>query len=465
MGSIPKFIMRTFLFRIVMILLSVQDVFCQCEPGISINTTHSWNKGYIAKLILDQAWLAQYTSDWKLTIIFCNRVQEFKVWSADIVSPPTNTNYVNNVLSVDITNKCWNSILYTCQNMEVVFLVRYPEAVEDEFSNDYNIVTVTETVTYKDGSTGITTYCPVMKGDMLCMANETTPWTSILSSTPTPTTTTSTTTTSTSTTTTTTTTTFFQNARLKIVVRDSQQNDPVRGVFANISLEQQQVAENAEFSSKGIYFQTVDSNGVYDVTLSADGFINKTFTVEVNCTMSNCVMEKRVILSPVLQPGQTRLILSWETSQPEDLDLYVVGVKKSDNSICKIWYDDIQGCPSSIQDRDNAAGGLNGPETVTLEDSAINSQYTYMIAVEDFNFPDNGAELLTSGASITLTNELDTVEHRMTGNTMALPEDYYLFGCVDVQNNGEFIFTPAPNGTFFNGEEDSEWVSLYNNIC
>ena len=143
----------------------------------------------------------------------------------------------------------------------------------------------------------------------------------------------------------------------------------------------------------------------------------------------------------------------------------MVGVKKSDNSICKIWYDDIQGCPSSIQDRDNAAGGLNGPETVTLQESATNSQFTYMIAFEDFNFPNNGPELLTSGASITLTNELDTVEQKMLGSSMALPEDYYLFGCVDVQINGEFIFTPAPDGTFFNGEEDSEWLSLYNNIC
>ena len=41
---------------------------------------------------------------------------------------------------------------------------RYPDVVDDEFANDYNIVTVTETVTYKDGSTGTSTYCHVLKG-------------------------------------------------------------------------------------------------------------------------------------------------------------------------------------------------------------------------------------------------------------------------------------------------------------
>merc|ERR1719450_1850897 len=166
--------MRTLLVKIVLSLLSVKDVLCQCDSGILINKTHTWNKGYIATLSLDQAWLSLYTTDWTLSITFCNMIEEFKVWSADIVSPPTTTNYVTNLLSVDITNKCWNSILYTCQNQEVVFLVRYPSSVSDGFTADYDIVSVTESVTYKDGSTGSNTYCPEMKGNMFCMINGTT---------------------------------------------------------------------------------------------------------------------------------------------------------------------------------------------------------------------------------------------------------------------------------------------------
>ena len=128
-----------------------QECATQCDSGIFINKTHSWSKGYIGKLYLDQAWLAQYTADWKLSITFCNEVKEFKVhdkiintlldillpevWSADIIIPVTNKKYVNNVSSVDISNMCWNYIFYACQNHEISFLVRC--VLSSEFSQIY----------------------------------------------------------------------------------------------------------------------------------------------------------------------------------------------------------------------------------------------------------------------------------------------------------------------------------------
>ena len=236
-------------------------------------------------------------------------------------------------------------------------------------------------------------------------------------------------------------------------------------MFGNFSFGPVEVAQNASFSSKGTYFLTVDSNGLYKVTIEADGFITKSFDVFVNCTSSNCVVEKRVILSPHLQPGQTRLILSWEVAKPSDIDLHVMSIKKSDKSLCRTWYDNTLGCPSTTQDRDNAEGGTNGPETVTLQDSAINSLYTYLIAIEDFEFENNGLALLSSGAGISLTNEMNTVEHKMVATGVNMTNDYYLFGCVDVQENGEFTYTPAPDGTFFNGEEDSDWLAMYTAHC
>ena len=36
-------------------------------------------QGYVAKLYLDQSWLAQETADWKVAITFANEVHEFKV--------------------------------------------------------------------------------------------------------------------------------------------------------------------------------------------------------------------------------------------------------------------------------------------------------------------------------------------------------------------------------------------------
>ena len=100
-----------------------------------------------------------------------------QVWSADIVNPATKKKYVNNVTSVDITNVCWNSILYTCQCHEVSFLVRSVQTVwfhelnlNSRFldgcshTSDYDIITVTQSVTYIDGSSGYHTYCNHMTG-------------------------------------------------------------------------------------------------------------------------------------------------------------------------------------------------------------------------------------------------------------------------------------------------------------
>ena len=61
-----------------------------------------------------------------------HKIQEFlyfilQVWSADIIKPVTNNNYVNNVEIVDVANKCWNYALYSCQDLDVSFLVRYKE--------------------------------------------------------------------------------------------------------------------------------------------------------------------------------------------------------------------------------------------------------------------------------------------------------------------------------------------------
>ena len=112
----------------------------------------------------------------------------------------------------------------------------------------------------------------------------------------------------------------------------------------------------------------------------------------VHCTASNCIVEKRVIPSPILQHGQTRLIMSWEETEPEDLDLYVMAIEKSTDSFCLTNYDNKLGCNSISQDRDNANGGLNGPETVSFLDSTVNKLWTYLVGVEDFDFSDTGEE-------------------------------------------------------------------------
>ena len=42
---------------------------------------------------------------------------------------------------------------------------------------------------------------------------------------------------------------------------------------------------------------------------------------------------------------------------------------------------------------------------------------------------------------------------------------FYFFGCIDVQANGEYIYTPAPAGTFFNGQENGQWLTMMAEHC
>jgi len=142
-----------------------------CNSGIYVQKTHPWNKGYVAKLYLDQSWLTYPTSDWMLNITFKNEVDEFKVWDADIINPMTSKDYVYNVTMVDVINKCWNPILYPCQYLELPFLVRFKET--SVTTTDYDVTAVSETVTYNDETTGTEIYCTPMEGQPTAKAGTT----------------------------------------------------------------------------------------------------------------------------------------------------------------------------------------------------------------------------------------------------------------------------------------------------
>ena len=42
---------------------------------------------------------------------------------------------------------------------------------------------------------------------------------------------------------------------------------------------------------------------------------------------------------------------------------------------------------------------------------------------------------------------------------------FYLFGCVAVTSAGDFTFLPAPNGTWFDGWNSSQWINMLNVHC
>ena len=186
--------------------------------------------------------------------------------------------------------------------------------------------------------------------------------------------------------------------------------------------------------------------------------------MNIACTSASCDNEKLVVMSPTLPPGQTRIMMSWG-EKPNDVDTHVMAIKKSDNSMCKTWYNNKNGCASISQDLDNTRGGLNGAETITLLDNNVNNGYTYLIAIEDYRFENNGEDFLNSGAGISITNGLQTVERDMEATTIERATEFYLFGCLDVSTDGHFTFTPAPAGTFFNGGSTDQWLAMKTAHC
>merc|ERR1711953_558879 len=394
-GEMEVFIFFSLLFSSLTVTISS----AQCLGGMTVEKTHTWEKGFIGKLILDQSWLSKPTEDWLLELGFCSEVEEFKIWSATIVSPASQGNLVKNVEAVNITNVCWNGILYSCQSYEISFLVRFP------------------------------------------------------------------------TTSTTTTTTFYSNVGLKIYARDSVNNDPVRQAVANVSFIQDNgqlvpVAISIELNSKGFYtIQPIPSGGNYQVCIYKEGFEDKNTTIFVDATMDNEIVSKFIIMNPDIAPGETNIQMTWETNPPQDMDLFVAAIRNSDDDFCLISFDNTN-CESASKIRDNADGGSNGPETVLLTDPAVNSQFTYVLGVNDFDFGNSGEDLEMSMAFITVINNVRSFEFpKLSVDTFNMTHHYYFFGCITVDNSGEFTTNQAPTGVIFNGDDTSQWLQLKDDYC
>ena len=84
---------------------------------------------------------------------------------------------------------------------------------------------------------------------------------------------------------------------MKLIARDSTNNDPVAQAMANVSLIKNSgdmpVATNLILNTKG--FNSVlelPANGNYRISLQKDGFIDKVTIVEINATSDNQIIEK-----------------------------------------------------------------------------------------------------------------------------------------------------------------------------
>ena len=78
-----------------------------------------------------------------------------------------------------------------------------------------------------------------------------------------------------------------------------------------------------------------------------------------------------------------------------------------------------------------------------------------------------GASLLNSGAGMTITNGVQSVQQDMEATDIGQADGKFdLFGCLDVQTDGQFTFTHStPNKMFFNGNNDDEWNEMKMSYC
>lgn len=121
------------------------------EKCYELNLTHFWSKGYTGLINLQTD---QLTTSWNLSITFSDGIESFKTWKGDIIEDGN---------SYNITNKCYNGILYTSQCLAIDYIVRHgykdPPTVTQITFNDQILDTCTQALTCEVANSSETTAC------------------------------------------------------------------------------------------------------------------------------------------------------------------------------------------------------------------------------------------------------------------------------------------------------------------
>lgn len=122
----------------------------------------------------------------------------------------------------------------------------------------------------------------------------------------------------------------------------------------------------------GSYLVSGLQPGLYTVVVSCSGYIEADADIR---TEENTSAEQDIILSPELQAGEIRIVLSWNES-PNDLDSHLTGTTSSGEAVHVYYYDPSSRDGTSISlDYDVTTG--YGPETTTIVDTG--GSYTFWV--------------------------------------------------------------------------------------
>ncbi len=132
--------------------------------------------------------------------------------------------------------------------------------------------------------------------------------------------------------------------------------------------------------------------GEYIINVSAEGYIEENFEIDVNSWENNSGRE--IPISPELKAGEIRIVLTWNDT-PRDLDSYLEGVSSTGSNVYVSYRNksvtDHEGKEIAVLDLDDTDG--NGPETTTIYD--VGGDYTF--TVRDYN---HTGTMATMGATV-----------------------------------------------------------------
>ena len=182
------------------------------------------------------------------------------------------------------------------------------------------------------------------------------------------------------------------NAWNEVLLPDANKNRSTKGVLSGVVVDamtgegvpdaelvfagQEDASHTGEAStdSKGAFSVELDPD-VYDVTITADGYVVETFEFEMEEDRN--YSGEQFIISPELAAGSARIVLEWG-AEPQDLDSYLIGDSDDGGSVFVSYYRKTAssgGETLAELDVDDTNG--YGPETITLYD--LTGVYTFHV--------------------------------------------------------------------------------------
>ena len=221
---------------------------------------------------------------------------------------------------------------------------------------------------------------------------------------------------------------------------------------------QQTVAESASSDENGVVKIPISQNGHYVVKVEGPGHVAAKENIDVECDIAmcrDCSPGLLVPVSPLLEPGQVRLTMSWG-ERPLDLDVYAQQKNINTEESCTTYYGKKTECEGISLDLDNYNGGNNGVETITFHDVENQQDSVYMLFVHHYGSTRDTEEFCSSGVHLTITDRHVTSSMSMDAQRFN-GEEHWVAGCVRmVGSSYEF----APVNVFLNSKPDEEIPNL-----